>query len=208
MHIYLLIFLLQLLLSALFINGFYNITRGRWVTNPDGKKEWVGKIFSWYSKFLQQHRVVKEYFIGPEFLNEFLKIRNFFKEEHIIEYIDNGVVIQEMSRKRIADLVMQARVAGTFISISSIDEGKKMLLMMYREKNEYKFPNWVRAPLGECLACMSSFWGTFCWIFWSVSLDTFSKLSTVSKTELWIVFCISLAYINELIFSINNKLSR
>ena len=46
---FLIIYILILFLSALAINGFFNITRGRWEVQPDGTKVWEGKILSGWS---------------------------------------------------------------------------------------------------------------------------------------------------------------
>lgn len=205
---------LMLLLSAIAINGFFNITRGKWETQPDGTTHWVGKIFSGWSKFLNQHRETKEYYTGDQWYKEFGKLTAFFGKEEVIEVFTTGVVVQKMDAKRQG--WFDAFVAVNGIKFSSRDYGSGKLISTYRLTKKYTFPMWFRAPMGECLACMSSVFGTGCWIMWyriagvvnQGAAKTLTEMPMIGILGLWALFCFSLAYLNELIFSINSKLQR
>lgn len=215
------LFAMMLLLSSLFINGWYNITRGQWHIKPDGTKYWDGKIFSGYSKFLQRHTEEIKYYLANELLKEFAKIKPFFtnSNDEIIEFYADAIVIKKMDEKKQGFLLSYAVSHGVEISVRTFEkEPNKMLLSIYTKVKKYKIPNWAQRPLGECLACMSSVYGTLCWfvlyaiaqqvqnIYPTDSVRLFIEMPLLSKGILWIAFCITLAYLNELIFNINHKL--
>ena len=211
------LFIVLLVISALAINGWYNITRGRWETGPDGSKKWVGKIFNFWGKFLQQHTSGIEYYTNDEFLKEFSKIREFFKDDDIHEIVSNGIIAKSMNAKKAALLFTYARKMGVNISLTDQPEteGHKSgtAVTIYKEIFKYKIPYWLRYPLGECLSCAASFYGTICWIFFYYLLKdsgyTFlSELSFVFKAGLWVIFLVSLSYLNELVFNINYSKSK
>lgn len=214
----LLLFALTLFLSSIFINGFYNITRGRWEVKPDGSKEWAGKILSFWGKFLQHHSITKEFYKGNEFYKQAAILQEFFAVNEIIEVLETGMVVEKMGCKKM--VVFEVFAASKNILFTTRDYGSGKIISLYREKKEYTLPNLVRAPLGECLACMSSFFGTICWFIWveiaiasqviypTNEVALFLGLNIFLKIILWGVFCISLAYLNETIFNINHKLSK
>lgn len=79
-----------------------------------------------------------------------------------------------------------------------------------------KLPKWLYKPLGGCITCLSSIFGTICWLFWYhiISLTDSNESSILTgfplivKIGLWIFFCVSLAWANEIIFIINHKLKQ
>ena len=214
---FLLMYVLMLLLTSVAINGFYNITRGRWETKPDGTKEWNGKIFSWYSRFLQHHSIQKEFYKEKEWIKEFARLTAFFKKEDIVDILENGVVVKKMDAITEAYFISFAAVNSILFTSRSYGAGS--LIMIYRETKKYRLPLIIRAPLGDCLACMSSFWGTVGWIAWyqvgmavqqvhpTPAVKMLLEIPLAGTLFLWVFFCICLAYLNETIFNINHKLS-
>lgn len=215
---FLIIYILILFLSAVAINGFFNITRGRWEVQPDGTKEWTGKLLSGWSKFLQQHTVNREFYSEKEWSREFSKLTAFFSVDEIIELLETGVVVTKMSSIRKGYLASFAAVNN--ILYTGRDYGSGTLICVYKEVKKYKIPYIIRTPLGECLACMSSVWGTVCAVFWYqisllvyqihpvIGIGIFIEMPFYGLFCIWVAFCISLAYLNELFFSINSKLQR
>lgn len=75
-------------------------------------------------------------------------------------------------------------------------------------------------PLGNCVTCMSSIFGTICWLFWyriamllnsiypTGSVHLLISLSLFAKIGLWVFFCISLAWANEIVYNINNQFKK
>ncbi len=214
----LLLYFLMIVLTSIFINGFYNITRGRWIYKPDSNKEWVGKIFSFWSKLLQHHKVNILFYKGGEFYKQVTKLKEFFSDTDIIEILDNAIIVNKMEAKTLE--LFKVFAASNDILFTSREYGNGRLISVYKEEIEYTIPNYVRAPLGECLACMSSFYGTLCWIIWyqiTVQVSdinitdvsaTLLGLSFSAKVVMWVFFCISISYLNEVIFNINQKLGK
>lgn len=213
---FILLFMLFLVVSSFTIVGWYNVTRGRWETQPDGTKKWVGKIFNFWGKFLQQHTETIEYYENEEFLKEFAKIRDFFKDDDIHEFAKNGVIAKTMNPKKAAYLFIYALRAGVNISLTEQEEkeGHKggTSVTIYKEIYNYKIPYLLRYPLGECLSCCASFYGTICWLFFYnilVQLQAVPEgLTLFSKIGLWAVFILALSYLNELVFNINHSKSK
>lgn len=214
---FILMYAFILLLTAVAINGIYNITRGRWEVLPDNTKKWSGKIFSGYSRFLQQHTIYKDFYKDGEWIKEFARLTAFFKKEDIIEVMENGLVVMKMDK--ITEAYFISFMAVNSISFTTRPYGSGTLIKIYKETKKYRLPELLRAPLGECLACMSSFWGTllgFCWyqtagiiqnIYPTAAVKVLQGLPAAGIVFLWVFFCLSLAYLNETIFNINHKLS-
>lgn len=211
-----LIYVVLIFLSAMFANGFYNITRGQWNIKPDGSKEWTGKIFSFWSKFLQQHTIKREYYIDKEWY-KVLQVFIMYIDDQIIEIHPNGVVLKKMGVNEKAKF--ESFLVHNSLSFTSKGFGDSgQLYQFYKEVKVYKIPMWVSAPLGECITCLSSVIGTLCWIFWYQVIaqvqavypteitGVFLTIPFIIKTGLWVFFCFSLAWVNEVVFFINNKL--
>lgn len=217
---FILLFAVTLFLSSLFINGWYNITRGQWVIDHTGKKEWTGKIFSFWGKLLQWHTVEYPNYSGNEFLKQFDKVKDFFQNPNaeILDFGVNAVLIRKLDTKKFSLFFAHALRNGVLVNAETAKDEKgnedntKMLITIFKEVKHYKIPNIIRAPFGECLSCMSSIFGSLLWLFWHGLFlkhnNFFAVMPTISKVGLWIMFCIILAYLNEFIFSINSKLQR
>ena len=213
---FLIIYVLFLLVSALAINGWYNITRGRWEIAPDGSKKWVGKIFNFWGKFLQQHTEEIQYYTNEEFLKEFAKIKEFFKEDDILQVVSNGVIVKPMNAKKAAFFFTYAQRLGLNVSIADQEKGDEnaagTAITIFKVIFDYKIPYLLRYPLGECLSCMASIYGTICWLFFYMILSQNESIligfSLISKIGLWMIFILSLSYLNELVFNINHSKSK
>lgn len=205
MAIFILLFGLKLILSAIFIVGVYLITRGEVYVHPDGYKEWKGKIFSFWSRFLQQHTTKKVYYRGDEWYKKLNELLKFIFPEKIIEILDTGIVIQRMSSIEYG--LFKSFCASNDILFTIREYGSGSLISVYKEEKIFKVPFLISAPLGECITCMSSFWGSLCFWFWYFIGDEFlQSMPTISIVGLCIFFCISLSWLNEYIFNINHKL--
>lgn len=214
---FLITYVLFLLVSAFAINGWYNITRGRWEIAPDGSKKWVGKIFNFWGKLLQQHTEEIQYYTNEEFLKEFAKIKEFFKEDDILQLVSNGAIVKSMNPKKAAFLFSYAQKLGLNISIAEQEEGPEnrggTAITIFKVIMNYKIPYLLRYPLGECLSCMASLYGTICWVFFYYLLRDsghifLNELSFIFKVGLWVIFLVSLSYLNELVFNINYSKSK
>jgi hypothetical protein len=91
-----------------------------------------------------------------------------------------------------------------------------MLVFRFWHRWFLNAPEIIADPLALCITCFASVYGTLMWIFWyQVSkefnqayptevITAFLALSLKLKIALWIVFCMSLAYINELLVKLKS----
>jgi hypothetical protein len=216
------LFIMLLIVSSIFINGWFAITRGRWEVKADGSKVWVGKIFNFWHKFLQQHTMEVEYYIGDEFMKQFCKIRDYFKDDEVVKFFNTAVVVKTMNEKKVAFLFSYAALKGVQLSVGDYKESNnnEMIISIYKEVPKYKYPYWITDPLGLCITCLSSVYGTLIWIFWVMlakdinalyctkTIAMFIALSFWYKAALWVIFCMSLAYLNDLFLNIKNHFGK
>lgn len=213
-------FLLTVFISSFFINGFYTLIKGEWHVKPDGTKEWKGMIFNFWTKFLQTHTVELEYYKDTEWMKQFAKIKGFFKEEELLEFFDNGVVIRKLSAKKLALLFAYALDNGVNITINDLPEGNdgvakgdKVIISAYTEKKIFKYPHLITEPLGLCIYCMSSVYGTILftgWYFLAVKINEFQPMLLVKMNFggvalIWALFCITLVYLNGFFYKISKQ---
>jgi len=207
----------MLMISGVAINGFFAITRGEWITRPTGEKIWVGKVFSFWSKFLQRHELVPYIYAGNELYKILAQhVSSFFNEGEIFDIKEASILIGPISdiRKKLLIGILSKHDIEVKFETSNIWEEVTFI----KKVKKFNIPFWITAPLGECITCLSSFWGTVCWLFWYqvvLSMQTtsyeaamFMELPSGVKILMWIFFCISLAYVNEILFFINNKLKQ
>lgn len=211
----------MLITSAILINGVYNITRGEWVTKPNGDKEYEGMIFKGWSKYLNQHIIKIEYYPGEEMMKQFVRIRGLWSQvtgaNGILAIYDNSILVPYMTKDQERVFIAECAVrAGVLVQVR--DMADKSLISIYKEEKHYKLPELIRMPLGGCITCMSSVWGTISWILWyHIALASYPfngtpvvralyKLPLLDKTLLWVAFMVGLAYLNELFFHANHKL--
>lgn len=220
MQNFILLFVTVLFVSSIFINGWFEITRGRWEIRPDGKKEWVGKIFNFWHKFFQQHKEKKAFYKDDEFLKAWVKVALPLKPEQIIELLDNNAHVKA-GAKDLNKLKAVALEKGYGLQWKEYSTDKtEYLLNLYKMEQVYKFSDYIKDPLGTCITCFSSVYGVIMWLFWynvgvqvnlvypTETVDALIALPMVAKGVLMVVFCISLAYVNELLNGINTKLKK
>lgn len=218
---FILLYSLLILLTALFINGWFAITRGRWEAKPDGKLYWTGKIFNKFHYWLQRHEIKMVLYSDNEWVKIYTQLKPFFKEGQILSMYGDGMVIQKMGAITGADFYAFALSKGINIEVKEVVDDKcKMTIGAYKEVPEYKMPELIRDPLGMCITCMSSVYGTLAWIFWlllakhintihpSTAITVFLEMSWIFKIGLWVLFCITLAYVSTLVFNICNVINK
>lgn len=219
---FVLLFILILFTSGIFINGWWNITRGRWEITPNGKKVWVGKIFNFWHKFFQQHIEVEEYYTGIQFYKKYFIIENEIKATNASKIVIQGesTLIYGLSEHDFYQLKAKIENIGIHVNASFYKENDFLSLKIYRLNKVYRLPELIRDPLAECITCFSSFYGVLSWIFWyqvgfeinkhypTEMMSSFISTSFFFKVILMCFFCISLACVNELIYNANNKLKK
>lgn len=234
MVIYFVFLLLASIVGALFINGFWNITRGRWETNEKGEKYWIGKIFCWYHKFLENNYLETRYYENKELERVFYAFfYPFFslKKEDVIEFSGDCVFVNTvLSKKDLIMLNMMAEKENVYFITHLIDEGITKVAAI-KEVKKYKIPYWISDPLGLCITCMASVFGLISYfMFFAVAVDIeqansvakiaegvsmevdkviiFSSFTIKTHLLTIILYCVSLAFWNELFNHLNNKLKK
>lgn len=210
-------FFIMVLVSSIFINGWYAITRGRWETKPNGEKYWVGKIFSGWHKFFQQHKERTVYYENGGFLNQWQKVSGFFRSEAIIEVFKTSAHVM-MLEKDIDKLLIYARSCGVNASVRKYERENEYLVSIYTVVKDYRFSDLIKDPLALCITCFASIYGALIWAFW---MYVFTKIDGQHGLEgsnffidvplkvnllMMVVFCISLSYVNEFLNHANQKL--
>jgi len=221
---FILLFTGILFLSALIINGWFSITSGRWELNPDGSKYWTGKIFNKYSYWLQRHTIDLVPYGNEEFLKMYYQFKGIINDDDVLSVGENWVIIKKPTPKKAALIFSYAASKGITIKLlempEDIKKDKDMMLAIYKPVKKYVMHELLRDPLGMCINCMASIFGTILWIIWVLisgvindiyptdSVTAFLGLGLFAKFLLWGMFCVSLAYLNEFIFNLNAKLKR
>lgn len=220
---FILFYLVLILLSGLIVNGFFAITRGRWELNPDGTKYWTGKILKGYHKWLQRHTVEHIPYGNDEWLKIYFQLKSYFQEKDILTVFENGMVVKKMDELRTTTFFAFALSKGIKVNLKTApgeNREQNIIIAAYKTVNKYTLPELLRDPLGECITCMASVFGTLLWVFWlflanhinsfypTPVLTVFLGIGFGFKILLWILFCVILAYINELILNINNSLKK
>ena len=214
------LFGLMLLFSSFFIVGFYNITRGRWETKPDSSRVWKGKIFNFWHRFLQSHTIKHEFYTGDEFFKVLAKLKPLLAGYEIKKVFTNAVEVDAMSEQNYLVFKGQAHNIGILVNgVPSDDKTRSsvyfaMQISAYKEVPHYKISRYITDPLGMCITCLSSFYGTLLFAIWWVLMakaqvvyptkpvEFFLSLGLFSKAALWVVFCISLTYFNDTLLNI------
>lgn len=143
-------------------------------------------------------------------MREFAKIRGFFRDEEIVRYGDTSVVVTGIGNDKITKLSAYAASVGVKVKVNDGFVANTSEISIYTDVPKYFFPYHFSDPLGLCLTCMSSFYGTLLWVFWFTlatninveyptdGVSAFLALSLKMKVALWVIFCVCLAYLNDL----------
>lgn len=188
-------FLLHLLVGALFICGWFAITRGSIEIMPDGSQKRVGKIFmGWYFFWYREHsRKLKIYYRGDELRKLLVQMDNSSTFKLSIESIndDRIEIIGSLVPKWIDEMIQKF---GIIIEDKQILRTGNHIVSFAKEYPNYVFPTWLRDVMAGCVTCHSSWLGTICFC---IPQLWFTYPVTVSGEilMLWVGYCISEAFI-------------
>lgn len=210
--LFLLIYLLMIVIATITIKGFYDITRGRWVTNEKDEKVWTGKLFNFWHKYWQQHTEKIIFYKNEMFRHKWKKIKEFLPDSDIFEFNGNSIEIY-LTKNEYKEFQIFAKEKGVNITVRELEHSDfrnpvypaNTLISIFDTVKIYKFSEYLRDPLGLCITCFASVYGSLMWVafynilqvFWvktsSHTLALFFEVPMYIKVAYWVIFCLSLA---------------
>lgn len=206
-------YFLLLMAGGLFIAGFFLITRGSIIVQPDGTEKKVGKLLKgWYFFWFKISSYQKVYYKGEELqkilaqMAQFLPCKATLNEESrsfnvTCDIADKIVAIEE--RFDVKLLVNSRRTAQISNDV-----------FVYKVEPVYVYSDWVRDMMAGCVTCHSSWLGTL--IYWVAIF--FMRSEVVSFITSWtslpillllvfnVVYCMSLSWLVTAMYSRTTKM--
>lgn len=197
----------MLLSGSIFILGFFTITRGIIITLPNGNEEKEKEIFGEWQIFWEEIKLQRKNFYEGDQLEFKLKILEQLKPAYMDE-----ITFSTPDRKSLFFNTppTPAQIRDIEFSLNCKVFKNELVIFLYDEIPVYRFPEWVR-KITNCYVCLSSLGGTF--YYFTVTHffpDIFSHTVFLfaAKICFWIVYCISLSFVNKVIkenFDIDKK---
>lgn len=193
---FLITFLLLLLSGSIFILGFFTITRGKIIILPNGKEEKEKEIFGEWQLFWEDIVRYQKVFYEGEQLEFKLKILEQLKPAYI-----NEISFSTKDKKSLFFNTppTDAEIRDIEFSLNCKVFKNSEVIFLYENEPVYKFSEWVR-KITNCYICLSSCGGTFYyWIFMYFYSAIFNQAThpTLCKTIFWIIYCVSLSFLNK-----------
>lgn len=220
--IYLAFLFIITVLSALLLNGWYAITRGRLEVRPDGSRERKGKLFmGWHFFWTQETGKKKVYFTGVQMYQLYSRLRGLVKPEnvHLLVfeqkngiaeanhvYVSKGCVTEEVQIDFLNNLDVRMNIENHTETSDCIT--------FYKEFPVYRFSEKLQDVLSECIYCFASIYGLL--IFGTFHLLTIGSgfyelvygwmsASWIGIILTFIVYAISLSYMNGYVYKKLNR---
>lgn len=197
---------MMLLIASVFINGWYEATRG-WETNlPDGTIRKDGRLLKgWY--FFWNKKRDNDKFITLNDVSVYFFMRNAVGDKDYFGllsdkkgwYLTNSPLLQQK-------LLQLQKEHGVEIYIGdSSSELGKFEFSIHKREPDYVYPEWVRDMLVDCIYCFASLYGSI--VFWTIHIlalgsDFYAYMYGWSNNKpaaiffTWVAFVVSLAYVN------------
>lgn len=202
-------YFLHLLAGALLIVGFFAITRGNEITQPDGSIKRVGKIFKgWFFYWFKERAdKLKVYYRDEELIKMIAQIRAikaaadikvYFEDDkgknRLVSGVAKGVIDGYFWAEVEARFNVKIDAVKTFVPENGGSDFAYMIFKIYKEERNYVFPWYMRDMMAGCVTCHSSWLGSIC--FWIPAIiGLYGPLSMTHLIMLWITYCISQAFI-------------
>lgn len=183
----------MLLSGSIFILGFFTITRGKVLVLPNENEEEEKEIFGAWQLFWEQVVRYDKIFYSGKQLEFKLKILEQFRP-----MLRDHISLTEEKKSLIFDYQpTKAEVRDIEFNLNCKGWQKDDILFLYDEYPVYKFSEWVR-KITNCYVCLSSLGGSF--YYWLLMYKYPEMLpSTIWKLVFWVIYCVSLSFINKVI---------
>lgn len=194
-----------LVLAALIICGFYIITRGEKIVQPDGSIIRKGKIFKQWSLFWERTTGTRSVYYCGATLEEKLawlkQINSGVGSKLSLNAAQTGLVSIGVFGD--ADLSYIKEMLGCEIKVEEPAGTGPVSFLLYVKEPVYYFPEWLRFPLSQCPPCMASVGGTL--LYWPLVLFSGNIMSWTDRPVwayifFWITFCLALSALNKLAY--------
>lgn len=202
-------FLIIIILGTLTVTGWFFITRGYEQLMEDGSIYRYGKIFKAWYFFWTKKKKEKErvYFDNAHLMTLYYEIRKKFQYNAQVSgkkpfaiWVDGDEMYIDIFT--ITDYIEKIREIENDNKIKFFDIGTGQY-KVYKEYDQYVYPEWIRDPLAACATCFSSIYGTaFYWLLIAlcdVNLFAWSSYPVLASVFFWISFCFCLSVINTAI---------
>lgn len=198
MLILLITFLLMLLSGSIFILGFFTITRGKIIILPNGKEQKEKEIFGEWQLFWEDIVRYQKVFYEGEQLEFKLKILEQLKPAYI-----NEISFSTKDKKSLFFKIppTDAEIRDIEFSLNCKVFKNAEVIFLYENEPVYKFSEWVR-KITNCYICLSSIGGTIYYLILMYIYPAIFNVSfypTLCKTIFWIIYCVSLSFVNKVI---------
>lgn len=186
----------MLIVGSIFTLGFFTITRGKVVNRPDGKEITESQIFGWWEIYWMQTTGTVKIFYSGDQLEMKLKILEQLKPAYM------GIVSFSTKDRRsicFENSPTDAEIRDIEFSLDChVFKGSEGVLFLYDEVPVYKFNEFTR-KITNCYVCYSSVGGTLTYwtlLFYFPSIFDAAFHPETAKFLFWIIYCISLAFVN------------
>lgn len=193
MVVFLFEFLFMLLSGSIFILGFFTITRGKIVILPNGNKTEEKEFLGSWQLFWEQVEFDKKVFYEKEQLEWKVKILEQMKPAYMgtIEIAKGGnslIFKDKLEEWEIRDMEFTLNC-----NVFRNDE----YIFLYDKLPQYRFPEWAR-KITNCYVCLSSIGGSLWYWLFIFKYPNFIA-GTTTRLTFWVIFCISLSFVNKVI---------
>lgn len=199
------LFIKLIVIGSLSVSGWFFSTRGQIEILPNGKKIKTGKIFkAWYFFWTKKKLYQSRAYYAPEQLKKLLiELRANFQKYNFIQEKQTMFKIESVNDKENGvpyfDLVKFIDTVCDKWEVC-LDGDNNKGFGVYKNYDEYVFPELVRMPLAQCATCFASVYGSIFYfgviILSGIDLFTWSTWPVPAMLFFWIVFCLALAVVN------------
>lgn len=188
----------MLLSGSIFILGFFTITRGKVVTLPNETEKKETEIFGAWQLFWEDIIMWEKVFYYGKQLEFKLKILEQLKPAYMGEITFST---KEEKSLHFKNELTDSEVRDIEFVLNTHVFKNGNIVFLYDEYPVYRFSEGVR-KITNCYVCLSSLGGTFYyWLIMYLYPASFSHNAypTLCKTIFWIIYCVSLSFLNKVI---------
>ena len=188
----------MLIAGSIFTLGFYTITRGEIKILPNGNEIEEKEIFGAWQIFWEEIKYQKKNFYEGDQLEFKLKILEQLKPAYM-----GTITFSTPDRKSLyfENKPTDAEVRDIEFVLNCHTYRNEFVIFFYDNIPVYRFPEWVR-KITNCYTCFAGIGGTISYwtlLFYYPNIFELSSNPTSAKYVFWVIYCISLSFLNKTI---------